>query len=356
MARSDRWIIGAGPDLLWFWASGFLALGLGAVAVAWPVLALPLFAAWMVFGDGPHFWATWTRSLWDRAERARRGTLLRRGFLLWVPGFLCWGLWAATGHRAPWELFLAGSAIWGIHHAVRQDYGLFSLYARRSGITPDERRWDSAFLYGLEWGLFAWFSVSHPLNRAEIGLDLPALSTGIVALLALASVVHGISLLVRAARGRPIVPGLFVLLACIGTTAIGYTLIGFAEPVIGGFTNIEQAFAVLALGLGLRHSLQYLGLVAWVGRNRYPQGGPGFGAWISVKPWRGFAIYALISIPYLGVNLLRGAAPGVHWSGPGLETFALCIYWGFVLHHYWLDQHIWRPHTDPALRADLRLA
>lgn len=67
-------------------------------------------------------------------------------------------------------------------------------------------------------------------------------------------------------------------------------------------------------------------------------------------------VYVLLSVPYVGLNLLRSAAPGVSVGTPLLQGLALALYWGFALHHYVVDQYIWRPHADPRLRADLGLA
>lgn len=354
MAPSEPWIISKNQDLLWFWGSALISLSAGAVALRWPTLALPLFCLWLLMADGPHFWATWTRSYWDPMERARRGPLLRRSLWIWAPGFACWGLslwWAPA-----WHGFLAVAALWGYHHAVRQNYGIWALYARRAGLSPVARQQDTVFLYAILWGIFGWFSLAHPLNQAEIGLALPP---AVPAALGVACAGLGVGyaglLLGRWWRQTPVLPGLFCLIPCAGLYAAGFVWVGGQEPVIGGYHNLEQAFAVLALSTGLQHGLQYVGLVAAAGQRRYPDGGPSLAARLSAHPKRAWAFYLLISVPYLGLNLLRTAAPGVVVGNTWTEGLALCLYWGFVLHHYLLDQYIWRPHADPVLRQDLAL-
>lgn len=359
MARSDpgAWIIGRRADLFWFWGSAGLSLAAGAAAMTWPVLALPIFCAWLLLGDGPHFWSTWTRSYWDPMERGRRGAVLWRSLWIFAPGFLCWGLWRATGVMAPWTGFLLVAALWGYHHAVRQDYGLWSLYARRAAVTAAERKVDAGFLYGLLWGIFAWFSVAHPLNASELGRPLPGwVAPGLLGAWAVGAMIYGSIILYRIINKRPVLPALFVLLPCVGLYAVGFLWIGLREPVIAGATNLEQAFAVLAVANGLQHGLQYLGLVHFAAGNRYPSGGPSLGERLSAHPARAWLFYVALSLPYVALNLSRGAAPGVHPASATLIGLSLCLYWGFVLHHYYLDQHLWRPHQDPALRHDLRLS
>ncbi|MDP2305879.1 MAG: hypothetical protein Q8P18_07605 [Pseudomonadota bacterium] len=363
MALSDpafppgTWIISRTQDLTWFWGSALVGLGAGALVLLAPWLALPLFCAWMVGVDGPHFWATWTRSVWDPAERARRGALVAGSFLIFLPGFAAWAVARATGADVVWIGFLLLAAVWAYHHGVRQDFGIWSLYARRAGLSVRERTVDAWFLYGARWGLFAWFSLAHPLSRAELEAAGLAWISAPVGWAVLAwMVAFPVVLAVRYAKGRPVLPGLFILLPCIGYQAVGFAVIGLAEPLVPGFSNVEQAFAVLALSNGVAHGLQYLGLVAWAGKNRHPRGGPSLSARLSARPGRAWLVYVALSVPYLAVNLLRTAAPGVHIAGPTVEGLALCVYWGFVLHHYLLDQYIWRPHADPILRAELRVA
>lgn len=358
MARSEPgpWIIGRRADLLWFWGGAALSLLAGAVAMAWPALALPLFCAWLLFGDGPHFWSTWTRSYWDPMERASKGPALRRALWIFAPGFLCWGFYRLTGVAAPWTAFLLFAAIWGYHHAVRQDYGLWALYARRAGLTPGERRVDAGFLYASLWWIFAWFSVAHPLNAAEIGAPLPAwLAPGMLAGWGALVIIYASIILYRIINRRPVLPALFALVPCAGLYGVGFVWIGLAEPLIPGATNLEQSFAVLAIANGLQHGLQYLGLVSFAARNRYPEGGASLGPRLSGQPVSAWLFYLLLSVPYVGINLTRAAAPGVHPADQNLIGLSLCLYWGFVLHHYYVDQHIWRPHRDSQLRADLRL-
>ena len=54
-------------------------------------------------------------------------------------------------------------------------------------------------------------------------------------------------------------------------------------------------------------------------------------------------------------HLLRGMPLGLAPGSTAAQVF-LALYWGLFLHHYWLDQKIWRPSTDARLRTELGLA
>jgi len=36
-----------------------------------------------------------------------------------------------------------------------------------------------------------------------------------------------------------------------------------------------------------------------------------------------------------------------------LAPIAFCLWWGMLMHHYYLDQRIWRPSATPELRRVL---
>ena len=72
------------------------------------------------------------------------------------------------------------------------------------------------------------------------------------------------------------------------------------------------------------------------------------------------ARYAWLLLPfgalYLAVACATSVYPGCSvWGGalPGSFTgsqVALALWWGFALHHYWLDERIWHVRSDARLR------
>ena len=63
---------------------------------------------------------------------------------------------------------------------------------------------------------------------------------------------------------------------------------------------------------------------SFAARNRYPErdSAGGLAARLSRRPGRAWLVYVALSVPYLAVNLLRSAAPGVHVAGPLVERLA----------------------------------
>lgn len=358
---ASGWIISRRADLLWFFASALLSLGLGLSVLARPSLGLPLLCAWLLLVDGPHFYATLLRTYLDPLERQRRGPLLRWSLLIWLPGPLCWAAAQSTGQSAPMDLFLLLTALWGYHHAVRQNYGIWSLYARKAGLGARERGIDRAALYGILWALFAWFTLTHPLNRQEFGLsaepsglERPLLG-GLLGLILLSITAYGARTALRARRGEPTLPAIFLLFPVLSLFTLGFAAIGMMEPVVPAARTLEAAFVALAITNGMPHGLQYIGLVGWSSRQRHPDGQGSSGARLAARPAWAWLIAVALGLPYLLTNAYRGAIPGWGPGSPAAEGLAISLYWGLVLHHYLLDQYIWRPQQDAALRADLGL-
>jgi hypothetical protein len=359
------WIQNARYDGVFFFGTALLSVLTGVLVLAVPALVVPVWWLWLGLVDGPHFAATWIRTYLDRTERRTRGPLLLGSLVFWLPGFIALGLNRLLGSPVPFDAFLGFAALWGIHHAVRQHFGIMSIYQRLAGASPQARQLDSLFLHGAMWLLFLVYLVVFPWNRTLLGLPAEPSAQeqwGVRALAATsAAVVLGYALLLvlRWRRGEALRPGLYALVVAVGTSAFGYFIVGAFEPLVPNPTNPEQlSFAVVVVG-GSLHGLQYLGIIFATGRRRYAGSTEDtLAARLGRAPWSAYGCLVAVSLLYLVVNALRGASPG--WAvfpyDSDMARVFLSLYWGGALHHYYLDQKIWHPRRDPVLRRELGLA
>jgi hypothetical protein len=321
---------------------------------------LPLWFLWLWLVEGPHLFATWQRTYLDAGFRRRhRGLLL--GSLGWlVPGPLLWCISKAVGRPEPFLLYLGAAALWSYHHTVRQYHGLLSIYQRLGQAEVAERRLDTRLLHGVLWGAFGCFQLAHPANRVLWGLPAEAsgFERGLVhALMALLGAVllgWAARLGHRWRRGRPLKPGLFALAVAVGTTLFAMFVVGLREPLFDQPLNVEQVFmAATAIG-GLVHGIHYLGIVIATSRRRaaVPGDAPQGVDWLNRAPLRAYLVMVGVSLAYVGLTLLRGSPFGLAPDSDTAQLF-LALYWGLFLHHFWLDQKIWRPSTDARLRQEL---
>jgi hypothetical protein len=359
------WIVSARYDGVFFFGTALLSVLAGVLVLAAPVLVIPLWWLWLGLVDGPHFAATWTRTYLDRNEWRTRGRLFLGSLVFILPGFVALGLNRLLDSPAPFEGYLGLATLWSVHHAVRQHFGIMSIYQRLSGSTEQARRLDWAFLHGTMWLLFLVYLLVFPWNRTLMGLPAEPSPAELWAIRALAatSVVTILGyaglLGLRWRQGAPLRPGLFALVVVIGTSAFAYFVVGAFEPLVPSPSNPEQLSFAVVLVSGSLHGMQYLGIIFATNQRRYRDASDtSFAARLGRAPLLAYACMLAASLLYLVVNSLRGASPVFSvfpYDSDAARAF-LALYWGVSLHHYYLDSKIWHPRKDPALRRELGMA
>jgi hypothetical protein len=291
----------------------------------------------------------------------------------------------------PWNLLLIFFGLWAYWHVVRQHYGFMRLYQKKNADShPIDARLDSALLYA---GLLLPFLVyinRHPETRAQVGLSaalpayppLPAggrlmapfdlsyltalswehwivvISAAIIGMLATAFLVRQA---VRIRHGDRINgPKILFMLAvvplhvyvCFSTAVLTTPLLAF-----GAFVTVF-------------HDFQYHAIVYFYHRNRYhrPEVDQKQFGW-APKISGNLFVYAVCAVGFAAVIRLLGCAfelnPG---CTPLLATSEINLFGafntdalltgfllGFPLHHYFVDQFIWKTGRSEELQNDLKL-
>jgi hypothetical protein len=368
-AAPARWIVSAPYDITWFFGGAALSLLVLALYLAGaPILAL--WWAWILFFDGPHIAAAFTRTYLDTGEWRTRRSALLSSLLAFVVGPACLLLTLPLGSPDPFLLFLALSAFYGYYHVVRQHYGFLSLY-RAVGDERDQRRFalDRWTLYVGCWAPYVYFLLSHPRARAVLRLA-PGDPSAVERVLMVAAVAAWAlavgSLLVRTAltRERVVGPRSTYLFVTLGLYSLIYFAVARMEPAYARSNGPDQDFLLLSVLVTVFHNVQYLGLVWFHNRNRYRAAG-GFGpaGWLNRTPALYLASCVLFSVVvYAASACSTGVFPGCAVLldarvGPfSANQLGLCLWWGLAINHYYLDQKIWRVGSDPELRRNLGLA
>ena len=110
-AVSLRWIIGAKDDLVWFVGSVASSYLLFALYVSGVLPLFPMLLGWAVLIDAPHVFGTFSRTYFDRAERAGRARLLWGSLAFFAVGPVM--VLAGAG-----ALFFFLAALWAYYHLV----------------------------------------------------------------------------------------------------------------------------------------------------------------------------------------------------------------------------------------------
>ncbi|MFP2960356.1 hypothetical protein ACLEPN_21665 [Myxococcus sp. 1LA] len=359
------WLVDRRHDLLSTVGGFGVSLALVGLHVWGGVSSLVLWWAWVLALDGPHLFATVSRTYLDAREWQSRRRLLLGSLAWFAAGPVSFGLSALLGTKLPFALFMTVAALWAYWHVVRQHYGIMVLYQRKGGESlPLDRRLDSVTLYTGLLAPFVAFAVTHPGARKQLGLLGPPTWEPVVAgacfalVLALVTLYAGRQVQRHRAGLKVNGPKLLVMGAAMALSAVV-----FWPPFAARMDFIMFAVAVTAF-----HNVQYHGVVWFYHRNRYHAAGvdPAPFGW-APKVSQRFVIYAVCGIVftllYRGLGCGFGAHPGCggfDWKVPlgaglTLRNLMECFIWGFALHHYYLDQKIWRVSRDTGLNRDLKL-
>ncbi len=394
---STNWIINRRMDLSWFIGGAlagytlfFMHAGLG-----WDMVGI--WFLWVVLLDSPHFFGTISRTYFDRQEFRQRRRLLTWSLLWFAAGpamvLVSWALFeAGVGvYDLPWKAFLIFFGLWAYWHVVRQHYGFLRLYQKKNGDAhPVDARLDSSLLYAGLILPFAAFIVRHPEVRVQFGLPeaepaypvLPeagrlaapfdpaylsglawehwvvALCTAAIGTLAIAFLIRQ---LVRVASGEKINgPKILFLLAVVPL----HIYVCLSDAVLGASLLAFSAFVTIF------HDIQYHALIWFHHRNRYHKPGVDqkqFG--LAPKLSKNIAVYFGCAIFFALIFRLLGCSFDIHpgctpfvissdihlFGSVNADAFLKAFLLGFPLHHYFVDQFIWKTSKSKELQKDLKL-
>lgn len=385
-AVSMQWIINQRMDLVWFIGSAltaYLLLFLNA-GLGWDMVTI--WFIWVVFIDSPHFFGTISRTYLDKQEFAQRKRLLLGSLLWFVAGpamlLMSYGLFnlGIASYTLPWKFFLLFFGLWAYWHIVRQHYGFMRLYQKKNGESAKvDMRIDSFLLYTGLILPFVSFVVRHPSAREQLGLvaDAPAFPASVLNVSMYAWehwVIVGTTAVI-----------LIAALAFVGRQLQKY----FAGEAINGpktlfllavvplhiyicYSPAVLAASLLAFGafVTIFHDFQYHAIVWFHHRNRYHKPGvekKKFG--LAPRISQSLPGFLACGVMFAVIFRLLGCSFEIHpGCGPfivtsnvplfgGLNTDALlkAVFLGFPLHHYFVDQFIWKTSKDKDLKKDLNL-
>lgn len=391
---SMNWIVNRKSDLLWFIGGALAGYGMFYLHAGLKVDMVTVWFLWVVFLDSPHFFGTYLRTYFDKEEFQKRKKLLLGSFAWFFVGPATIGisyllnLANFTNYQFPFLLFIVFFNLWAYWHVVRQHYGIMSLYKKKnSDFDQIDFRVDQGILYVGLLAPFLAFIVRHPQARKALGLageapPFPALGSGSIFSAEFLSQLHwehylislsviAVSAVIIAFVARQLyrwthglslnMPKIIFLIALLPL----YALICYSSAVLTAPLLAFSAFVTIY------HDIQYHAIVWYYTRNRYHRPDVDKSKYgLAPKLSKNFAIYMLSGIAMAAAMRLFGCGFELH---PGCGVFVmtsehimfgslstrellLSFLLGFPLHHYFVDQYIWRPSKDTTLQKDLKLA
>lgn len=386
---STNWIVGKRVDLIAFIGgalAGYLVFLMHA-GLHWDMRII--YMLFITLLDTPHFFGTYLRTYLDREEFKARKTLLL-GSLLWLGSgpftlLICYGLFRAgvTDYMIPFNVYFLGFSIWAYWHVVRQHYGFMRLYHAKNGerLLPDAKK-DGLLMHAGLMLPFVVFALRHPESRRAFGLPaaLPpapswkdyflgtaaweyyvfAAAALILSYLLVSFAAREIS---RVARGEPLnVPKVLLFSAVLPL----HMVVCFSQSVLTAPLITFSAF------ITIYHDIQYHVLVFCHQQNRFRNNPRAREHGIAAVLSKNVFVFAASAIGFgllvrgfgCSIQVFQGAnqcftpilVGKVHLFGSVYsDTLLGAIFVGFPLHHYFVDQFIWKPSRDRNLQRDLKL-
>ena len=343
---SFGWMISQKDDLVWFIGSVLasylllfanLKLGVTISVVLW---------VWALIFDGPHVFATLSRTYADTDEMQKRKRLLL-GSLLWFalgPTMVILGRLNFLGTPFWGPAFFVFASLWAYYHLVKQHYGFMILYKKKNqDLAEFDNLVDRAFLLiGMTYPLLHFIQNGVAgQRRIPFAKDSVAFAW-VTNLVLFAFIVSLLLFLGRQAQRflarQPVnAPKLLLLVACL---PVHWIVARLAEPLEYG------DLAIVAM-LTIYHNIQYHRIVWFHNRNKYkPDANFGAASFISKNLWR----YALLALLFGAVYHIPNRAELFVPGGIGAAFI-----WGGAFIHYYLDSKIWRVRSDKQLNDNLHM-
>lgn len=305
----SNWLISKKSDFFWVFGGAIISYGiLAAFFAGLPIL--PMSFAMLLALEGPHVFATATRSYLDSGERKRFG------WFLWLvvpltllgPAFV----WMGAG-----QLFFIFAFCWLHIHIAKQHVGFVMLYKRKAGEFEDLKL-DKYFLLG---------SLTLP---AVLFFARPYLGNAIVNGISILYLFVPVLYAARQMRKQQIVlPKIYLMLLVVPLQWLAFWYASYS-----GY-GIKAAGILIALG----HALQYHKLTWLYHKTEKAETGQKK-LWYSL----GGYIFVIFTLNFVFNVLPRGVAE---------SDYAFAAMWGMSFQHYLLDGKLWKTKDFPIFRKAL---
>jgi len=361
------YIISYKQDRLWIMGGAFISLALIYPLISLPNLVPILFWIWAFFFDGPHIWATYSRTYIDIDSWQHNRKLYLVSLLFLILPLSVVAIDKLYPNYFILFVFFSFAMFWAYHHVVRQHYGFMSLYDRKSNATLNTHTKHKWQLYLGLWIPYFHLGLNHPVNIKLFNFSvlhtnpfISAILFWLPILISLVIITSLIFTLLRHLRNkRAATQTDQFLLICIGTQSIILYAFSSYEPVLINASNSAQYFMGITILLTLFHNIQYLAFVWRYNEKQYvQQPHSGLAKFLNKNIIRFFIAGLAFSSLYVYLEWAMGEYPSLlgHYENNynNATLIALALWWGFSMHHYYLDQKIWRPSKSKSLKQKIQ--
>ncbi|CAM2011261.1 hypothetical protein [Acanthopleuribacter pedis] len=359
------WIRNRAFDLWLVTGGAFFTLAAALLAFQFPVLLPPLFWLWVVAFEGSHFWATFSRTYFDRDFRRSHPKLLWGSTVFFLFPVLALSLDAVLPGANLATFYGFFIFCWSLYHNARQHYGFISIYSRKAGLDAERRAHLVFALYAsvcLAQFHFLWNFKAPGIFGLPVPGEVGGLWFFVGHQLPMALSVAAFAFLVFVARqlwnrrGAAAFMPIFYTAVCWLFYSLMFYVIAPRDTFVQRLNGTETLMLIAVMN-SLFHNIQYHAIVYHHGQRRYGGDKRQFGAagWINRDAGHYMVVALLVGAVFGTIVWHLGDWPDVfgRWSGGSMQAWAYVLFFGIIGHHFYLDQKIWRPSQSKALRKAL---
>lgn len=353
---NSLWIMSKQQDIFWIFGGALASLLVPVILLLFPTSILWLFWIWIIIFDNTHLWSTYSRTYFDKKFVKENRSLIWGSLIYFFIPVLFSFFYVWQSNRFYLDAFLFFAQSWAVYHVVRQHYGYLSLYDRKNKTAVQNHKIHKFALFALIGGSYLHFLMIHPFNRKTAGF-LPIEESlmaqyfdSLLKIIMLAIFVFYVTWAYRKRKENSL-QATFFNFACILLYGSIFLYFSYLEPFFTLAKKPIQFFMGIGIMISIFHDLQYHGLVWYHNKYRYTSEATGrpenlFGVAKSLnKNFGSYCFFALVFSLFYGVFLcftgqytwLNGNTYPVDFA-----PIAFGVWWGFLFHHYYLDQKIWR--------------
>jgi hypothetical protein len=361
----NPWIRTPFFDFSFITGGAFFTLFIAFLSFQFPTMVPVFFWIWVVFFEGSHFWATYSRTYIDDKYRKQNSKVLYYSlvfFIFPIVAIVLENQIKTISFTVYYGFFIF---VWSLYHNAKQHYGFLSIYAAKIKLEFSEKSKMVQSLYAvivfsqvyflINFKLQGTFSIGSFFQSTPI---LNFMSTNIFYILTLLGAFYFIYQAVQLQKkyGSKILP----IVSYIATCLIFYSLMFYYIAHTDHFITKDGVSVLILIAImnSLFHNIQYHAIVWHYGQKRYNE----------KEETQGFGIAKFVNgktLNYLITALLIGAVFGfIVWnvgSSPNINgsftsnanNWAYVLFFGIIGHHFYLDQKIWRPSKQSELKSYL---
>lgn len=365
LKTNSLWIMSKKLDLLWIFGGALASLFVLALLLIFPISLLWIYWIWIIIFDNTHLWSTYSRTYFDKKFVKENKSLIWGSLIFFLIPIIFSFYYALNPNKKLMDIFLFLAQTWAIYHVVRQHYGYLSLYDRKNKTSDANHQINKYFLFSLIGGSYLHFLIFHPFNRKVAGI-LPIEENSITqkfevilkCFLIVAFLLYGIRSYIK--RKDISLQTILFNSVCIFLYGSIFLYFAYLEPFFTLATSPLHFFMGIGIMISIFHDLQYHGLVWYHNKNKYSQASETFGLATTLnRNFASYCFFAIIFSLFYGVFLwFTGEYPWLNGKAhqSGFIPIAFGVWWGFLFHHYYLDQKIWRIKKSPDLQKSFSIA